>query len=164
MDRVVDEMLQVHGGYGFVSEYDAERHYRDARINRIWEGTSEINRMIISGTLVKRAMKGTLALLPEIKKITDQLMSRTGRREPPTGPFGAELHAVEQARKQTLFAAGVAAQKHAQAIEDEQEVLAWLADMVIQTYVMESAVLRAANVAELVDEKGARARKAAGPS
>jgi alkylation response protein AidB-like acyl-CoA dehydrogenase len=161
VDFIVDEMLQVHGGYGFVSEYDAERHYRDARINRIWEGTSEINRMIIAGTLLERAMKGKLPLLPEIKKVTDQLMSRTGRREPPTGLFGVELHAVEQARKQTLFAAGVAAQKHGQAIEDEQEILAWIADMVIQTYVMESAVLRAANVADLVDEKGARARQAA---
>jgi alkylation response protein AidB-like acyl-CoA dehydrogenase len=107
VELVADEMLQVHGGYGFVAEYAAERHYRDARINRIWEGTSEINRMIIAGTLLKRSMKGELELLPEIKRLTDELMSRSGRREPPEGPFGPELHAVEQARKQTLFAAGV---------------------------------------------------------
>jgi alkylation response protein AidB-like acyl-CoA dehydrogenase len=161
VELVADEMLQVHGGYGFVAEYAAERHYRDARINRIWEGTSEINRMIIAGTLLKRSMKGELELLPEIKRLTDELMSRSGRREPPEGPFGPELHAVEQARKQTLFAAGVAAQKYLQDVEDEQEVLAWIADMVIQVYVMESAVLRAANAAELVDEEGTRARRAA---
>jgi alkylation response protein AidB-like acyl-CoA dehydrogenase len=161
VEFVADEMLQVHGGYGFVAEYAAERHYRDARINRIWEGTSEINRMIIAGTLLKRSMKGELQLLPEIKRLTDELMSRSGRREPPEGPFGPELHAVEQARKQTLFAAGVAAQRFLQDVEDEQEVLAWIADMVIQVYVMESAALRAANVAELVDERGARARRAA---
>ncbi|MEJ2206224.1 MAG: acyl-CoA dehydrogenase family protein, partial [Gemmatimonadota bacterium] len=161
VEFVADEMLQVHGGYGFVAEYAAERHYRDARINRIWEGTSEINRMIIAGTLIKRSMKGELGLLPEIQRLTDELMSRSLRREAPEGPFGVELHAVEQARKQTLFAAGVAAKRYLEDIEDEQEVLAWIADMVIQVYVMESAVLRAANVAELVGEDGARARRAA---
>jgi len=161
VEFVADEMLQVHGGYGFVAEYAAERHYRDARINRIWEGTSEINRMIIAGTLLKRSMKGELQLLPEIQRLTAELMSRSGRREVPEGPFGRELHAVEQARKQTLFAAGVAAQRFLQDIEDEQEVLAWIADMVIQVYVMESAVLRAANVAEVVGEEDARARQAA---
>lgn len=161
IDFVADEVLQIHGGYGFVSEYSAERHYRDARINRIWEGTSEINRMLITGVLLERSMKGELPLLPAIKAVTDGLMSRTLGRELPEGPFGAELAAVEQARKQTLFAAGVAAQKHAQHLQDEQEVLSWLSDMIIQTYTMESAVLRAANAAPLVPEDGARARRAA---
>ncbi len=165
IDFVVDEMLQVHGGYGYVSEYPAERHYRDARINRIWEGTSEINRMLITGTLLQRAMKGELPLMAEMKRVADELMSRR-RPEAPVGPFGVEFAVVEQARKQTLFAAGVAAQKHMQKLQQEQEVLAWLADMVIQTYVMESAVLRAANIAALpegtgVDEKGIAARRAA---
>jgi len=161
VDWVADEMLQVHGGYGYVCEYPAERHYRDARINRIWEGTSEINRMIISSELLKRAMTGKLALMPEIKKITDELMRRGRSREAPEGPFGVELAAVEQARKQTLFAAGVAAQKHLQNLENEQEVLAWLADMIIHTYTMESAVLRALNAMDHVDEKGVEARRAA---
>lgn len=161
VDFVVDEMLQLHGGYGFVAEYAAERHYRDARINRIWEGTSEINRMIITGTLLERTMKGELALLPAIKQITDELMSRTARRDAPEGAFGAELAVVELARKQTLFAAGVAAQKHMQNLEEEQEVLSWLADMIIQTYTMESAVLRAMNAAAFVDEAGVAARRAA---
>ncbi len=160
-DWVADEMLQVHGGYGYIAEYAAERHYRDSRINRIWEGTSEINRMLITGTLLGRAMKGSLALMPEIQKITGELMGRSGRPEPPEGPFGAELAAVEQARKQTLFAAGVAAKKHMQKLEDEQEVLAWLSDMIIQVYIMESAVLRACKVIDLVDEKGVAARRAA---
>jgi alkylation response protein AidB-like acyl-CoA dehydrogenase len=161
VEFVADEMLQIHGGYGFIAEYDAERHYRDARINRIWEGTSEINRMLITGMLVERAMKGELALLPAIKKVTDELMSRSARGDAPEGAFGAELAVVDQARKQTLFAAGVAAQKHGQKLEDEQEVLAWLADMVIQTYAMESAVLRAAKAEALVNEAGAAARRAA---
>ncbi len=157
---VADEMLQVHGGYGFIAEYAAERHYRDARINRIWEGTSEINRMLITGTLLERTMKGQLPLLPAIKAVTDELMSRGGR-EAPEGDFGAELAAVELARKQTLFAAGVAAQKHMQALQEEQEVLAWLADMIIHTYVMESAVLRAMNAGAYVDDRGVAARRAA---
>ncbi|HKJ02414.1 MAG TPA: acyl-CoA dehydrogenase family protein [Longimicrobiales bacterium] len=161
IDFVVDEMLQLHGGYGFIAEYNAERHYRDARINRIWEGTSEINRMIITGTLLEKTMKGELPLLPAIKRITDELMSRSGSREAPEGDFGAELAAVELARKQTLFAAGVAAQKHMQNLQEEQEVLSWLADMIIQTYTMESAVLRAMNAAARVDEKGTIARRAA---
>lgn len=161
VDFVVDEMLQLHGGYGFVAEYAAERYYRDARIHRIWEGTSEINRMLITGTLLERTMKGELALLPAIKQITDELMSPTGRREAPEGPFGTELAAVEMARKQTLFAAGVAAQKHMQNLQKEQEVLSWLADMIIQTYTMESAVLRALNATAYVDEKGVEARRAA---
>jgi len=161
IDFVADEMLQVHGGYGFVAEYAAERHYRDARINRIWEGTSEINRMLITGTLLERSMKGELPLLPAIKKITDELMSRMGNRDLPEGPYGAELAAVEQARKQTLFAAGVAAQKHMRHLQDEQEILSWIADMIIQTYAMESAALRAVNAEAVVDEAGARARRAA---
>ena len=161
IDYVVDEMLQLHGGYGFIAEYNAERHYRDARINRIWEGTSEINRMLITGTLLEKTMKGALALLPAIKQVTDELMSRSGGREAPAGPFGAELATVELARKQTLFAAGVAAQKHMQNLQEEQEVLSWLADMIIQTYTMESAVLRAMNSAAHVDEKGVTVRRAA---
>ena len=161
VEFVADEMLQVHGGYGFIAEYPAERHYRDARIHRIWEGTSEINRMLITGMLLERTMKGELPLLPAIRQVTEELMSRSGSRELPEGPFGAELAAVEQARKQTLFAAGVAAQKHMQNLEQEQEVLAWLADMIIQTYAMESVVLRATNAVAHVDEEGVAARRAA---
>ncbi len=161
MDFTADEMLQIHGGYGYVSEYPAERHYRDARINRIWEGTSEINRMLITGMLLKRTMKGDVALLPAIKKVTDELMTRRRRPERDDSPYAAELAAVEQARKQTLFAAGVASQKFLATIEDEQEVLAWLADMIIQTYAMESAVLRAARVHDAVSSDGRAARRAA---
>ncbi len=117
--------------------------------------------MLITGMLLERTMKGELPLLHAIRQVTEELMSRSGSRELPEGPFGAELVAVEQARKQTLFAAGVAAQKHMQNLEQEQEVLAWLADMIIQTYAMESVVLRATNAVAHVDEEGVAARRAA---
>ncbi len=161
LDFVVDEMLQVHGGYGYVQEYPAERQFRDARINRIWEGTSEINRMLVTGTLLRRALGGELPLLGAVKQVTDELMSRRTRREEPTDSFGHELAATEAARKMTLFCSGVAGQKFLTRLSEEQEVLAWLADMVIQTFAMETAVLRAAATeAELAENEG-RARRAA---
>ncbi len=161
IDFVVDEMLQLHGGYGFIAEYHAERHYRDARINRIWEGTSEINRMLITGTLMEKAMKGELALLPAIQQITEDLTDRAADEGVPEGDFGAERAVVELARRQSLFAAGVAARKHMASLEQEQEILSWLADMIIQTYTMESAVVRAMKSVAYVDEKGVTARRAA---
>ncbi len=139
LDWIVDEMLQVHGGYGYISEYPVEAAYRDSRINRIWEGTSEINRMIITGSLLTRAMKGELPLLPEIKKITDELMARKPRGEMPEGLLGVEKESLVNAKKIALFAAGVAAQKFMTNLQDQQEVLAWVADMVIQVFAMESA-------------------------
>ena len=161
MDWIVDEMLQVHGGYGYVHEYDIEGAYRDSRINRIWEGTSEINRMIITGSLLKRAMDGTLPLMPEIKKITDELMVRRVMREVPEGLLAIEKGTVDNARKMTLFAAGVAAQKYLARLQDQQEILAWIADMVIQTYAMQSVLLRTLKVAGEKDGADTEARAAA---
>jgi alkylation response protein AidB-like acyl-CoA dehydrogenase len=161
VDWIADEMLQVHGGYGYIAEYPAERHYRDSRINRIWEGTSEINRMLITGTLLERSMKGQLPLLARIQELTSALMGRMGRPEIPEGPLGAELATVDQARKQGLFAAGVAAQKHMMGLQDEQEVLAWLADVIIQVYAMESVLLRTLKLAGQLDESAFAARRAA---
>ncbi len=161
LDFVVDEMLQVHGGYGYVTEYPAERHYRDARINRIWEGTNEINRMLITGTLLQRALKGELPLLGAVKQVTDELMSRRGRPVIPTGAMGAELAVIDNARKMTLFASGIAAQKHLTKLQEEQEVLAWLSDMVIQTYAMESAALRVAALEGELSPEQFDARRAA---
>ncbi|MGD8394238.1 MAG: acyl-CoA dehydrogenase family protein [Candidatus Eiseniibacteriota bacterium] len=161
MGWIVDEMLQVHGGYGYIEEYPIEGAYRDARINRIWEGTSEINRMIITGTLMKRAMKGELPLLGAIRRITSELMERRARGEVPAGPLGVEKGMIDQARKMTLFAAGVAAQRHREELDQQQEILGWVADMVMQTFAMESAWLRTRRLEGVRDAAALRVREAA---
>ncbi|MFZ0772214.1 MAG: acyl-CoA dehydrogenase family protein [Candidatus Sulfotelmatobacter sp.] len=152
---VVDETLQIYGGYGFVEEYPAERAYRDARINRIFEGTNEINRLIITGFLLKRAMSGQLALMPAIKKLMDEVLSGPSISEDLEGAFPEERKLVGQAKKLGLFAAGAATQKYMQAIQDQQEIMGAIADMTIETYAMESAVLRAQKIAETKGEAAA---------
>jgi butyryl-CoA dehydrogenase len=139
---VVDESVQIYGGYGFVEEYPAERAYRDARINRIFEGTNEINRLIITGFLLKRAMSGQLPLMPAIKKLMDEVLSGPSMGEEIDGPLAEERKLVANAKKLGLFVAGAATQKYMQAIQDQQEVMGAIADMVMETYAMESAVLR----------------------
>jgi len=151
IDYVVDETLQIYAGYGFVEEYPAERAYRDARINRIFEGTNEINRLIITGFLLKRAMSGQLPLMPAIKKLMDEVLSGPSMPEEVEGPLAEERRLVANAKKLGLFAAGAASQKYMAAIQDQQEVMAAIADMTIEIYAMESAVLRAQKIAE---EKG----------
>jgi alkylation response protein AidB-like acyl-CoA dehydrogenase len=158
---IADEMLQLHGGYGYIQEYPIEGHYRDSRIHRIWEGTNEINRMIITGTLMKRSMAGELPLLGVIKQISDELMARRGGGEVPDGPLGEERAMIVNAKKMTLFAAGVAAQKYLDKLQDQQEILAWVADMVTQTFAMESAVLRTLRLVGEGDEAVQAARTAA---
>ena len=153
IDYVVDETMQIYAGYGFVEEYPAERAYRDARINRIFEGTNEINRLIITGFLLKRAMSGQLALMPAIKKLMDEVLSGPSTGDEMEGPLAEERKLVTQAKKLGLFAAGSATQKYMQAIQDQQEVMGAIADMTIETYAMESAVLRAQ---KLVQSKGER--------
>jgi len=148
IDYVVDETVQVYGGYGFVEEYPAERAYRDARINRIFEGTNEINRLIITGFLLKRAMSGQLPLMPAIKKLMDEVLSGPSLAEELEGPMAEERKLVTNAKKLGLFAAGAATQKYMQAIQDQQEVMGAIADMVIETYAMESAVLRTQKLIE----------------
>jgi alkylation response protein AidB-like acyl-CoA dehydrogenase len=143
IDYVVDETVQIYGGYGFVEEYPAERAYRDARINRIFEGTNEINRLIITGFLLKRAMSGQLALLPAIKQLMDEVLAGPSSGEELDGPLGEERKLVAAAKKVGLFASGAATQKYNQTIQDQQEVMGAIADMVIEIYAMESAVLRA---------------------
>ena len=142
VDYVVDETVQIYGGYGFVEEYPAERAYRDARINRIFEGTNEINRLIITGFLLKRAMSGQLALMPAIKKLMDEVLAGPSLGEEIEGPLAEERRLVGQAKKLGLFVAGSATQKYMQAIQDQQEVMGAIADMVMEIYAMESAVLR----------------------
>jgi len=147
--------VQIYGGYGFVEEYPAERAYRDARINRIFEGTNEINRLIITGFLLKRAMSNQLPLMPAIKKLMDEVLSGPSMGEEMDGPLAEERKLVAQAKKLGLFAAGVATQKYMQAIQDQQEVMGAIADIVIETYAMESAVLRAQKIAESQGESRA---------
>jgi alkylation response protein AidB-like acyl-CoA dehydrogenase len=155
IDYVVDETLQIYAGYGFVEEYPAERAYRDARINRIFEGTNEINRLIITGFLLKRAMSGQLPLMPAIKKLMDEVLSGPSMSEELEGPLAEEGKLVGQAKKLGLFVAGAATQKYMQEIQDQQEVMGAIADMTIETYAMESAVLRAQKIAEIKGEAAA---------
>jgi butyryl-CoA dehydrogenase len=156
VDYVVDETVQIYGGYGFVEEYPAERAYRDARINRIFEGTNEINRLIISGFLLKRAMSGQLALMPAIKQLMDEVLSGPSLGEDVEGPLAEEQKLVESAKKLGLFAAGAATQKYMQAIQDQQEIMGAIADMVIEIYVMESALLRTQKIASAQGEAAAQ--------
>ena len=151
IDYVVDETLQIYAGYGFVEEYPAERAYRDARINRIFEGTNEINRLIITGFLLKRAMSGQLPLMPAIKKLMDEVLSGPSSAEDLEGALAEERKLVAQAKKLGLFVSGSATQKYMQKIQDQQEVMGAIADMTIEIYAMESAVLRAQ---KMVEQKG----------
>jgi alkylation response protein AidB-like acyl-CoA dehydrogenase len=155
IDYVVDETLQIYGGYGFVEEYPAARGYRDARINRIFEGTNEINRLIITGFLLKRAMSGQLALMPAIKKLMDEVLSGPSMPEEIEGPLSEERRLVANAKKLGLFVAGAASQKYMMAIQDQQEVMGAIADMAIEIYAIESAVLRAQKIAEQKGESAA---------
>ncbi|MGB8116178.1 MAG: acyl-CoA dehydrogenase family protein [Candidatus Sulfotelmatobacter sp.] len=155
VNYVVDETLQIYGGYGFVEEYPAERAYRDARINRIFEGTNEINRLIITGFLLKRAMSGQLPLMPAIKKLMDEVLSGPSAGEDLEGPLAEERRLVGQAKKLGLFAAGAATQKYMQAIQDQQEIMGAIADTTMETYAMESAVLRAQKITEAKGEAAA---------
>jgi alkylation response protein AidB-like acyl-CoA dehydrogenase len=155
VDYVVDEMVQIYGGYGFVEEYPAERSYRDARINRIFEGTNEINRLIITGFLLKRAMSGQLPLMPAIKKLMDEVLAGPSLGEDVEGPLAEERKLVASAKKLGLFVAGAATQKYMQAIQDQEEIMGAIADVVIETYAMETAVLRAQKIAERNGEAAA---------
>jgi acyl-CoA dehydrogenase-like protein len=143
LERVVDHSVQIHGGYGYVEEYPAERGLRDARINRIFEGTNEINRLIITGFMLKRAMQGGLALLPAIGKVMDEVMAGPAQRAETAGPLAAEKALLVSAKKLGLFCSGAASQKYPTNLQDQQEVMGALADMLMEVLVMESAILRA---------------------
>ncbi|HEX9120206.1 MAG TPA: acyl-CoA dehydrogenase family protein [Terriglobales bacterium] len=143
LDRAVDATVQIYGGYGFVEEYPAERAYRDSRVNRIFEGTNEINRLIITGFLMKRAMTGQLPLMPAIKRLMDEVLGGPSMSETPESPLAAEKAIVTNAKKIALFTAGASSQKYMQKLVDQQEIMGALANIIIETYCMESAVLRA---------------------
>ncbi|MBP1157262.1 MULTISPECIES: acyl-CoA dehydrogenase family protein [unclassified Paenibacillus] len=141
LDFVADEGVQIHGGYGFIQEYKIERIYRDSRINRIFEGTNEINRLLIPGTLIKRAMKGELPLMQKAQALQSELLQLVPGLMF-EGALEEETHLVSMAKKIFLMAGGYAVQKFQMQLEQEQEVLSHLADMMIQIYAMESALLR----------------------
>ncbi|OZI10318.1 acyl-CoA dehydrogenase [Bacillaceae bacterium SAS-127] len=151
LDYMVDEGVQIHGGYGFMEEYEIARMYRDSRINRIFEGTNEINRLIVPGTYVKKAFKGELPLLEKAQQLQGELMMLMPE-EVGEEALAQEKYLVKNAKKLGLVAAGLAVQKYGKALEKEQEVLSNLADIVNLAYAMESAVLRTekaiANVGE----------------
>ena len=146
LEAVVDHAVQIYGGYGYVEEYPVERAYRDSRINRIFEGTNEINRLIITGWLMKRALAGQLPLLAAIKKLMDEVLEPPSFEDPSDhsdDPLYAEAQVLAGAKKLALFTAGAASQKYMNALADQQEVMADLADIIIQVYTLESALLRA---------------------
>jgi alkylation response protein AidB-like acyl-CoA dehydrogenase len=148
VDFAIDENLQIHGGNGFVHDYPPEGHYRDARVNRIFEGTNEINRMLIPGMLMKKAMKGDLPLVAAAKALQDEIMSPSmSAPQDDDGVLAAEARAVLAFKKAVLLVAGTAMQRYGMKMDQEQEVLSYLADMLIDTYASESAVLRAQNAA-----------------
>jgi alkylation response protein AidB-like acyl-CoA dehydrogenase len=144
LDYVLDENVQVHGGNGFVKDYTAERYYRDARVNRIFEGTNEINRLLIPGMLARRAVKGDLALIAAAKRLQDELLTPSLPSESPEAtPLGSEARTVAAFKKVVLMVLGTAMQTYGEKLTDEQEVLSYIADIVSETYAAESAVLRA---------------------
>jgi alkylation response protein AidB-like acyl-CoA dehydrogenase len=141
LDYVVDEAVQLHGGNGFIQEYAVERMYRDSRINRIFEGTNEINRLIVPGALLKKAMKGELPLMQQAQDLQEELVMKMPE-EVSTNVLDQEKYLLKNAKKIVLFTAGLAVQKYQQKIEFEQEILVNLADMVSEVYNMEAAILR----------------------
>src|SRR6266542_570213 len=160
-DKVVDNQVQIFGGYGFVEEYPAERAYRDSRVNRIFEGTNEINRLIITGWLLKRATSGQLPLLPAIKKLMDEVMAGPGFGEENEHPLAAHRKLLENAKKIGLMVSGAASQKYMQQIVDHQEVMGALADIVIEIFAMDSVLARTLKLAEGQGRPGPDQRAAA---
>jgi len=147
VDFVVDENVQIHGGNGFVADYPAERRYRDARVNRIFEGTNEINRLLVPGVLIKRALKGGLPLVAAAKAVQDELMSvgpPAGADGAPLAPLSNERRVVASLRKTVLATVGLSMQTWGESLQHEQEALMSLSDLIIDTFIAESSMLRAA--------------------
>jgi alkylation response protein AidB-like acyl-CoA dehydrogenase len=142
LDFVVDEAVQIYGGYGYSQDYPVERTYRDARINRIFEGTNEINRLLITGQLLKRATKGQLPLIAAAQKLLGELLSFPSEDEDEGSPLAVERRLVSNAKSIFLLTSGVALQKYHDKMADQQEILMLLSDLVIGIYAMESVLLR----------------------
>ncbi len=155
-DFVADEMVQIYGGYGYSAHYPAERAYRDSRINRIFEGTNEINRMLIPGRLMKNAMSGRLALLPAAQALMDEVLSpQLPSFDDEDGILEAEQKLARNAKKVALMTLGTAAQKYMTTLGDQQEILLGIADVIMDAYAMETAILRAQKLAASQGEAAA---------
>jgi alkylation response protein AidB-like acyl-CoA dehydrogenase len=144
LDYVLDENIQIHGANGFVRDYPAERHYRDSRVNRIFEGTNEINRLLIPGMLVRRAVKGELGLIPAARQLQDEILGSPAAGQPTAdAPLDRALRATAAFKRVALMVLGTAMQTYGDKLTEEQEVLAAAADIIVDVYGSESAVLRA---------------------
>ncbi|MEJ7861972.1 MAG: acyl-CoA dehydrogenase family protein [Pyrinomonadaceae bacterium] len=148
LDYVVDEMVQIYGGAGYSADYPAEKAYRDSRINRIFEGTNEINRLLIPGQLLKRAMKGELGLLKAAKDLQGELLNPQMSFDEETGTLATEMKLAQNAKKIALMVVGTAAQKYMTELQNQQEILLNSADIIMNAYAMETAILRAQKLAE----------------
>ncbi len=152
--ETVDEVVQIHGGYGYVSEYPAERYYRDERINRIFEGTNEINRLLIPGMILRKAMKGELPLQAEAMKAFEALMTPSFEEIDDSVPFATEKALIGNLKTLFLILSGAGVQKYMDKLSEEQEILMAAADLAIQIFALESAVLRAEkNIDSATDRK-----------
>lgn len=141
LDSIADEGVQLHGGYGYMADYEIERIYRDSRINRIFEGTNEINRLLIPATFMRKAMKGQLPLLEKAAQLQNELVTYIPEA-PGEGPLAKEIQLVDNGKKIALLIAGLAVKKYGKKLEQEQEILVNIADIISNVYAMESAVLR----------------------
>jgi alkylation response protein AidB-like acyl-CoA dehydrogenase len=155
-DYAADEMVQIYGGYGYSADYPAERAYRDSRINRIFEGTNEINRMLIPGMLMKRAMQGKLGLLQAAQGLMDEVLSPSmPSLDEDEGTLAAEMKLARNAKKVALMVLGTAAQKYMMALSEEQEILLGASNIIMDVYAMESAILRAQKLVAAQGEEAA---------
>ncbi len=153
-DYVTDEMVQIYGGYGYSADYPAERAYRDTRINRIFEGTNEINRMLIPGRLMKAALSGRLALLPAAQALMDEILSPSmASFDLDDSLLATEKRLTQNAKKVALMTLGTAAQKYMMGLSDQQEILMSVADIIMDTFAMESAILRTKKMAAAQGEE-----------
>jgi alkylation response protein AidB-like acyl-CoA dehydrogenase len=160
LDYIVDEALQIHGGYGYIHDYAIERGYRDSRINRIWEGTNEINRLLIMDMLTKRAMKNRLPVLTAAQKVASELLTLRPKVDSDDGKLTLQKEMVEMSKKIALLVAGAAVQKYMMKLAEEQEVLASISDIVIEVFAMESALLRAMKSMEKFGDEKSQIQKA----
>jgi alkylation response protein AidB-like acyl-CoA dehydrogenase len=161
LDWVVDENVQIFGGAGYVEDYPAERYWRDSRVNRIYEGTNEINRLLVPGRLIRKALKGDLPIFKKAQALIDELTSGPSLEPPEEGFLAAEGRMLTGAKKVALMCLGTAVQKFGEKLKDEQEILGHFADIAMETYALESALLRARKRAAARGEDATRLQEAA---